>query len=94
MQTSTSSPSSCPGLGVSSSIVGFLPESLIPTSLQQQTPHFSWIDLFPSRKLRDNLISAFVEGLIDEGGLVADLTGNILMSWIAVALQPKWHLKS
>jgi hypothetical protein len=58
-------------------MVGSLPESRIPSSLQQQTPNFAWIDLFPFPKLRDNLILAFVEGLIDKGGLIADFTGNI-----------------
>jgi hypothetical protein len=54
-----------------------LPIPLTPTLLQQQVPHFGWIDLFPSSQLRDNLILAFVENNIDEDNLIMDLLGGI-----------------
>lgn len=54
-------------------IVNELPAALRPTKLQQQIPHVGWIDLFPSPKLRDNLILA-VEKL-DQEELLFDLLG-------------------
>ncbi|KAH8649112.1 hypothetical protein BX600DRAFT_517506 [Xylariales sp. PMI_506] len=37
---------------------GDIPDSLRPTALQQTTPHFDWIDLLPSPRMRDNAIRA------------------------------------
>jgi Domain of unknown function (DUF3425) len=54
-----------------------LPPCLKPTTLQHRVPHAAWIDLFPSPQLRDNLISAFERGGIDEDDLVGNLIGDI-----------------
>ncbi|KAH8807314.1 hypothetical protein F5884DRAFT_340278 [Xylogone sp. PMI_703] len=54
-----------------------LPPSLYPTQLQQQVPHFGWIDLFPFPQLRDNIILCFENDYIDEDTLVTDLIGTM-----------------
>ncbi|CAH0040518.1 unnamed protein product [Clonostachys solani] len=43
----------------------YLPETLIPTSIQSRTPHHPWIDLFPFPRMRDNLLIA-AEGMSEE----------------------------
>ncbi|KAJ4319337.1 hypothetical protein N0V84_006422 [Fusarium piperis] len=53
-----------------------LPASLMPTPLQEQVAHPGWVDLFPSPKLRDNLILALQAYDIDEDELVMDLVGE------------------
>ncbi|RSL67622.1 hypothetical protein CEP53_002889 [Fusarium sp. AF-6] len=53
-----------------------LPASLMPTPLQEQIPHPGWVDLFPSPKLRDNLILALQEYDIDEDVFMIDLVGE------------------
>ncbi|RMJ15078.1 hypothetical protein CDV36_005233 [Fusarium kuroshium] len=53
-----------------------LPASLMPTPLQEQIPHPGWVDLFPSPKLRDNLILALQEYDIDEDVFMMDLVGE------------------
>ena len=56
-----------------------LPNALSPTRLQQQVPHFGWVDLFPSSQLRDNIIRAFANPHrhLDEDELLADLIGSV-----------------
>jgi hypothetical protein len=51
-----------------------LPESLMPTETQVGVRHHPYIDLFPFRSLRDQLI--LLEGCIDEDELCADLGGK------------------
>ncbi|RSL88527.1 hypothetical protein CEP51_001683 [Fusarium floridanum] len=57
-----------------------LPASLMPTPLQEQIPHPGWVDLFPSPKLRDNLILALQEYDIDEDVFMMDLVGEAFES--------------
>ncbi|KAI8669661.1 hypothetical protein NCS57_00781800 [Fusarium keratoplasticum] len=57
-----------------------LPVSLMPTHLQEQVPHPGWVDLFPSPKLRDNLILALQEYDIDEDAFMLDLVGEAFES--------------
>lgn len=57
-----------------------LPASLMPTPLQERVPHPGWVDLFPSPKLRDNLILALQEYDIDEDALMMDLVGEAFES--------------
>ncbi|KAH7265923.1 hypothetical protein B0J15DRAFT_523462 [Fusarium solani] len=57
-----------------------LPASLMPTPLQEQIPHPGWVDLFPSPKLRDNLILALQEYDIDEDAFMLDLVGEAFES--------------
>jgi hypothetical protein len=53
------------------------PPTLRPTQLQELVPHLPWIDLFPSPRLRDNLIAAFTQKRIDHEELVEDLIGSL-----------------
>ncbi|RSL68640.1 hypothetical protein CEP54_002741 [Fusarium duplospermum] len=53
-----------------------LPVSLMPTPLQERIPHPGWVDLFPSPRLRDNLILALQEYDIDEDAFMIDLVGE------------------
>ncbi|UPL01523.1 hypothetical protein LCI18_012457 [Fusarium solani-melongenae] len=53
-----------------------LPVSLMPTHVQEQVPHPGWVDLFPSPKLRDNLIFALQKYDIDEDVFLLDLVGE------------------
>ncbi|KAK7403911.1 hypothetical protein QQX98_010318 [Neonectria punicea] len=48
----------------------------MPTQIQQQVPHFGWVDLFPSPQLRDNLILAFEKLNIDEDEFIIELVGE------------------
>jgi hypothetical protein len=48
---------------------------LRPTELQERISHFPWIDLFPSSRLRDNLIAAFMQRRINHEKVVNDLIG-------------------
>lgn len=57
-----------------------LPVSLMPTLLQEQVPHPGWVDLFPSPRLRDNLILALQEYDIDEDAFMLDLVGEAFES--------------
>jgi hypothetical protein len=50
-----------------------LPECLVPTSLQMEVEHATWINLFPFAKMRDNLISW--QKCFDHAELVEDLLG-------------------
>lgn len=52
------------------------PASLRPTELQLAVTHHPWIDLFPVPRMRDNVLSAVVAGLIDEDELCADLVNT------------------
>ncbi|KAM5385495.1 hypothetical protein ACJZ2D_000694 [Fusarium nematophilum] len=53
-----------------------LPPCLIPTQMQQNSPHPGWIDLFPCAQLRDNLILALGAYPIDEDAFMIDLVGE------------------
>ncbi|KAJ5977852.1 hypothetical protein N7501_001194 [Penicillium viridicatum] len=48
-----------------------LPASLRPTQIQCEIPHNPWLDFFPFRRMRDNLISARDE--LDDGQLCVDI---------------------
>ncbi|KAJ5356482.1 Protein of unknown function DUF3425 [Penicillium concentricum] len=50
-----------------------LPVSLRPTQIQYEIPHHPWLDFFPFRRMRDNLISA--RDKLDEGQLCVDIMG-------------------
>jgi len=50
-----------------------LPLALRPTTLQYQTPHHPWLDLFPDPVMRDNLIQA--SNYYDQTELCSDLIG-------------------
>ncbi|KAJ5617115.1 hypothetical protein N7537_002229 [Penicillium hordei] len=50
-----------------------LPISLRPTQIQCKIPHHPWLDFFPFRRMRDNLISARDE--FDDGQLCVDIMG-------------------
>ncbi|KAF3397457.1 hypothetical protein DPV78_008140 [Talaromyces pinophilus] len=52
-----------------------LPPSLHPTSLQQRTPHYPWIDLFPHAGMRDTLIRA--GSRLDVHDFCADMLGSM-----------------
>lgn len=58
-----------------SSLCSEFPPTLRPTQLQELVPHLPWLDLFPSSRLRDNLIAAFMQKRIDHEDLVKDLVG-------------------
>jgi hypothetical protein len=79
---SSFSTSCCDGLrtfslGSSPAQLSLLPFSLQPTKLQMEVPHVSWIDLFPSPVLRDNLILALDSEASDVEELIMDLIGGI-----------------
>jgi Domain of unknown function (DUF3425) len=52
-----------------------IPESLLPTPLQESTPHEPWIDLIPDSTMRDNAIR--LAGTFDEHDLCTDLVGGL-----------------
>jgi hypothetical protein len=54
-----------------------IPAALRPTPLQQSAPHAAWIDVFPSPKMRDNMIRAQREHLFTSGELCADVLGGL-----------------
>ena len=54
-----------------------IPKSLEPTILQLRVPHPRWIDLFPSPKLRNNIILAISEARLDPEELANDLVGAL-----------------
>jgi hypothetical protein len=52
-----------------------IPASLMPTMLQQSTPHEGWIDMLPSPRMRDNAIR--LRDTFDNLALCADLLGAL-----------------
>jgi hypothetical protein len=69
-----------------------LPKALEPTALQLAIPHESWVDIFPSPRFRDNLISAVANGQMDSDELVEDLVGN-LFDWMGCTIDPKSEIE-
>ncbi|KAF4449477.1 abhydrolase domain-containing [Fusarium albosuccineum] len=66
------------------------PPSLRPTALQLSIPHDYWVDLVPDPTLRDNILLALQDGLIDVVELQADLVGQICQETITAAkAQPR-----
>lgn len=57
-----------------------IPPSLVPTPLQQTTPHENWIDILPSPGMRDNAIRATREGRLSNDRLCEDLLGGLCAS--------------
>ncbi|KAJ3538963.1 hypothetical protein NM208_g5081 [Fusarium decemcellulare] len=50
------------------------PQSLEPTSIQQNVLHHPWLDVFPFPKFRDNVIYAVAANLMDDDDLCADIS--------------------
>ncbi|KAM0427874.1 hypothetical protein ACHAPT_007333 [Fusarium lateritium] len=61
------------------------PPSLRPTPLQLSIPHDYWVDLVPDPTLRDNILLAVQDGLVDVVELQADLVGQLCQATIAAA---------
>jgi len=55
------------------------PAALVPTPLQMQHPHTSWINIFPVPQIRDRLIRFY--GIYDEEDLFADMVGEMFPSY-------------
>lgn len=55
-----------------------LPTDLRPTSLQKITTHYSWLDLFPIPKMRDNILRGIKSGVYDEDVLCDVLCCDLL----------------
>ncbi|KAH8686480.1 hypothetical protein BGZ61DRAFT_479583 [Ilyonectria robusta] len=53
-----------------------IPRHLIPTALQTQKPHATWIDFIPFPKIRDNLIAQ--EDRFDHLDFMEDVVGDVL----------------
>lgn len=56
------------------------PGSLHPTYSQMKNPHLSWLDMFPSPRLRDNLIE--YQETLDAWDLCYDLFGELIGNYI------------
>ena len=69
-----------------------LPEPLRPTPLQLAMPHLRWIDRFPFRRLRDNMI--LLTGLIDLNEFVRDLFGMSSLMLRPNSQWPTWEPES
>lgn len=52
-----------------------IPPSLYPTSIQLSIPHDSWMDVFPCKQMRDNLI--LNQGNYDPDDLCCDTSGGL-----------------
>ncbi|ATZ47692.1 hypothetical protein BCIN_03g00040 [Botrytis cinerea B05.10] len=57
-----------------------IPEHLIPTELQMTRPHSSWIDMFPFKRFRDNLI--MYEEHFDHEEMFKDLFGDLVSNFM------------
>ncbi|QMW28701.1 hypothetical protein F9C07_1840 [Aspergillus flavus] len=57
-----------------------LPESLIPTSLQMDIEHATWINFLPIPRMRDNLIAH--ENSFDHTEFVRDLLGDKIVDYM------------
>lgn len=57
-----------------------LPESLVPTSLQMDIIHSTWINFLPIPKMRDNLIAK--ETSFDHAEFVRDLLGDKIVEYM------------
>ncbi|KAE8137722.1 hypothetical protein BDV38DRAFT_282657 [Aspergillus pseudotamarii] len=57
-----------------------LPESLVPTSLQMDIVHSTWINFLPIPKMRDNLIAK--ESSFDHAEFVRDLLGDKIVEYM------------
>lgn len=55
-----------------------LPTDLRPTSLQKTVTHYSWLDLFPIPKMRDNILRGINSGVYDEDVLCDILCCDLL----------------
>ncbi|KAK2749700.1 hypothetical protein CKAH01_17997 [Colletotrichum kahawae] len=55
-----------------------LPEALRPTELQRAVTHYSWLDLFPIPKMRDNILRGIEAGIYDEDVLCETLCCELL----------------
>ncbi|EHK16204.1 uncharacterized protein TRIVIDRAFT_163926 [Trichoderma virens Gv29-8] len=51
----------------------FVPQCLLPTSMQRRIIHHPWIDLFPFPAFRDNMLHALAAGVFDEDELCRDV---------------------
>lgn len=67
-----------------------IPPCLMPTRLQMQVPHATWIDLIPFPLMRDNLIMG--QDQFNHSELIADVIGNLLAH--VVFEDNKFHPKS
>ncbi|KAE8366011.1 hypothetical protein BDV27DRAFT_156310 [Aspergillus caelatus] len=63
-----------------------LPESLVPTSLQMDIVHSTWINFLPIPKMRDNLIAK--ESCFDHAEFVRDLLGDKIVEYMFGSLRP------
>ena len=59
------------------------PGSLHPTSSQMKNPHLSWLDMFPSPRLRDNLIE--YQETLDSWDLCYDLFGELIGNYTHIS---------
>ena len=65
-----------PAEGPEEALTVSIPQSLEPTEIQQLVPHPSWIDLMPFSQLRDTLIIAAAERIVDLDEFTEDLVGD------------------
>ncbi|KAF5002551.1 hypothetical protein FDECE_10581 [Fusarium decemcellulare] len=79
------STSTTESLTTSGTLPASCPPSLRPTALQLLIPHDYWVDLVPDPTLRDNILLALQDGLIDVVELQADLVGQICQETITAA---------
>ncbi|KAH7116450.1 hypothetical protein EDB81DRAFT_848417 [Dactylonectria macrodidyma] len=56
-----------------------IPASLLPTQLQMNCPHPSWMDMLPFPKIRDNLIRR--QYTFDHKSFLEDLVGDVIYLW-------------
>lgn len=62
-----------PGLPWTGKLFSSCPESLRPTPIQRAIIHHPWIDLLPIPRLRDNILLAMRDGVLDDDELCGDL---------------------